>query len=553
MVIAVDGAAAPGDETPGAEPAAPEPPAYQPQWDPARQAYLQWNPKTETWLQFDDGAQEWRPIERAAEPEVAPPDPGGPLGDKVRRGLRWSGLNLVVAKLVSFSSGIILARVLVPDDFGAYAAALAIVNVLFGLNDLGVLLAVVRAPRNLEVVRRTGMTLAASSSLFLYGVVFVSAPAFASWVNSPEAAALLRVLALTIVIDGLTTVSQGLLVRAFDQRAMAIAEFASTPVNFALAITLALAGAGAWSLVIAQVVANCLSGLLLVTFASWRPRFGFDRAEARTILAFGLPLAATSVVEYTLLNADYVIIGQSLGAVAIGLYVLAYNVSNWPTAVLTDAVRRVSIAGFARLADDVAVLRARFTPALATLLTVSVPVCLGLGVLAGPLIRLVYGTKWSASVEVLTFLAILGGVRVTIGFIFDLLVGAGRTRTTLVLQLVWLAVLVPALIVGVEADGIRGVAIAHAIVGGSVALPAFLWSLHRFGVDLNGLGSLLVRPAIGGVAACVAGVFVDAEIDSDLWSLLLAGPVVLLVYCAIVLPGSTLLRRPGGVAVEVAA
>jgi PST family polysaccharide transporter len=271
------------------------------------------------------------------------------------------------------------------------------------------------------------------------------------------------------------------------------------------------------------------------------------------MLAFGLPLAFTSIVEYSLLNADYVIIGQSLGATAIGLYLLAYNVSNWPIAVLTDAVRGVSIAGFSKLSGDVTVLRERFVQAFATLVTIAVPVCLGLGVLAGPVIRLVYGSKWEASIGVLTFLAVLGGVRVVIGFIFDLLVGAGRTNTTLFVSVVWLVALIPALVVGVEEDGIRGVAIAHAVVGVTVALPAFLWSLHRFGVSLHGLGRVLVRPAVGGLAACVAGVTVEAEIEDDLLSLVCAGIAVLVVYAAVVLPGSTLLRRAQPVAAEVVA
>ena len=168
-----------------------------------------------------------------------------PLEARIRKGLRWSFLNQLVGRVVSVASGIVLARILVPEDFGVYAVALLVVNILFGLNDLGLLLAVVRWPGELKVAARTAMTLATGFSVALYAVIFAAAPYFATFMNSPESTWVLRVYCLTIVIDGITTVSHGLIVRDFLQDRMAKSEFAAMPVGVCLSIGLALAGAGA--------------------------------------------------------------------------------------------------------------------------------------------------------------------------------------------------------------------------------------------------------------------------------------------------------------------
>ena len=287
---------------------------------------------------------------------------------QVRSGLRWSFVNTLGVRVMSFGSGIVLARLLVPEDFGVFAAALAIVNILFGWNDLGMLLALVRWQGDLKRAARTAMTLSLVPSILIYVACFLLAPAFANLMDSPRSIGILRVIALTVVIDGLVAVPQGLLVRTFAQKRMALVEFTAVPVNVITTVVLALLGFGPWALALGQVVGNCVSATLLIIMAPFRVRPGFDRVIARSMLSFGIPLAFTSFVEYVLLNADYVVVGSFLGPVALGFYLLAFNVSNWPVNLLSDAIRRVSIAGFARLSKDEAGLRSNFNPTFALLL-----------------------------------------------------------------------------------------------------------------------------------------------------------------------------------------
>jgi PST family polysaccharide transporter len=464
----------------------------------------------------------------------------GELSGAMRHGLKWSFINMAVGRAASILSGIVLARILVPDDYGVFAPALALVNILFGLNDLGLLLALVRWKGDLREAARTAQTIAMAFSGLLYAGCFLLAPWFARTMGSPDSAAVLRVLALTVFIDGITTVAHGLLVRDFRQDRFAKAEFAGMPVGIGLSIGLAAAGAGVWSLAIGQLVANVVSGAMLLRAAPFHVGLGFSWSVARPMLTYGLPLAGTSLVEYSLLNADYLIVSRALDPAAVGIYLLAYNVSNWPLSIITDAVRRVSIAGFARMEHEAESLSRGFSRAFSALMTTAFPILVAMGAFAFPLVTLLYGDQWTESASVLELLIVLSGARMAIGFIFDLLVGVGRTRTTLLLKCAWLVVLVVALEIGVRTNGLRGVAAAHAIVSCAVALPLFLWAAARAGADLADVARRLWRPGVGLVAATAVGLAVRDQLGGRIVTLLVGSGLVLATYVAVVLRRSDL-------------
>lgn len=472
----------------------------------------------------------------AALDDAPVPPPEGTLGHRVSRGLKWSVLNLLVNKGLSIASGIVLARILVPADFGVFAVAIAVVNILFGLNDAGLVVAIIRWKGDLRAAARTCMTLAVGLSAVVYAACFALAPAFADAMNAPHVVGMLRLLALTVLIDGFVAVPHGLLVRDFRQDALAKIQFVSSPANFGTAVALGFLGAGAWSLAVGNVVGNLVAAAAFWRYSPLRAGFGFDRPAAKWMLRFGIPMALTSVVEYVLLNADYVVVGAVLGPVQAGFYLLAYNVSNWIVAALTDAVRPVAVAGFAELERGGGEVRDRFVRAYGVLLTAAIPLTIAVVVLAPSIIGFVYGPKWAPSGAALRLLALLGAARVAVGLVTDLLVGTGRSRTTLAVQSAWLVVLVPALVVGAHLGGIRGVGAAHAIVALGVALPLFLATVRVYGIHAAELLRLLRRPAVGGVVAASAAVALTRVVHGDFLRLLALGPAIVASYVVVVVP-----------------
>jgi PST family polysaccharide transporter len=204
--------------------------------------------------------------------------------------------------------------------------------------------------------------------------------------------------------------------------------------------------------------------------------------------------------------------------------------------LLSTALRRVSIPYFAQLRDQGRAMKDAFPPALGLVALTVTPVCLLLGLLAEPLVRTLYGDRWAAAAPVLVWLAAFALVRVLIDLCWDVLVAIGRSRTTVVLQLLWLAGLLVALPVGASAGGIRGVAIGHVVVGVAVVIPAFLVALAGSGIRAGDLGRRLVAPALGAGAGAAGGLFAGTITDGGLAELALVGSVGLGAYVVVAVP-----------------
>jgi PST family polysaccharide transporter len=241
-------------------------------------------------------------------------------------------------------------------------------------------------------------------------------------------------------------------------------------------------------------------------------------------------------------NVDSMIVGSTLGPVLLGLYALAFNISNWPANVIMTAMGRISFAGFSRVANSRQRLAESFTRALAVALAMAVPACVILGTLAEPFIRIVYGPRWLAAVPVLQLLVILGLLRVVYTLAYDCLAAAGQRQLLMWIQAVWLGSLIPALLFGARRYGIVGVGEGHVLVAVVVVGPAFLWGLSRAGVTVRYILLASALPLIGGALMAVVSLLVINSVGNSLAGLAAASAAGLAVYAPVALPMRVLLR-----------
>lgn len=420
-------------------------------------------------------------------------------------GLAWSLLNSVVNRLATVVIGIVMARLLVPADFGGFAVALAVLAVAQSANDAGVGLALVRSADPTPGVTGTATTVALAGSLLVYALVLVVAGPVATASGDPGAASLIAVLGLAVVLDGVTTVPNAVLAREFRQRQRAVADVVALVPAAALGIGLAAGGAGAWGLVVSTLSANLTAGVLVVRCCPGVLRPGWDRRAARRLLGVGAPLAAASLVLVATLNVDTLVVGREVGAAALGAYLLAFNLSSWPTNLVSVAVRRVTIPAFARSAVDGSPPVAVFARALHGVAAFAGVATVCLAVLAEPLVELLYGPRWSATASALRWLAVLGGLRVVLDLGYDVLAALGRTRSLLAVQVVWFGSLLVALPLGARWRGIEGVALAHCAVAAVVVMPFHVVCWHRAGLRVGSIGRAVALPLVATpVAVAVA-------------------------------------------------
>lgn len=439
------------------------------------------------------------------------------LGNRVRSGLTWSFGSNILSRITTLVTGVIMARLLAPDDFGVFAVAMVALTVLVNINDLGLEQSVVRWPGSIDRIAPTAVTLIFGSSLLLCVLCVVGSGPFSRALGAPEATPIVQLMALGLLFNGAFALPSAVLTREFRQDKRTIADLTGFVIGTVITLVMALMGYGAWSLAWGRFVGNGVVSLMHMAMTPQRYRPGWDTGIAKDLLRSGLPLGGATLVAVALLNVDYVVVGRMLGTEQLGYYTLAFNLASWPVTFFAVAVARVSVPAFARLQHDPPRLQAAYNRWSLVLMAVTLPTCLLLGVFADPLVRFVYGDKWAPAVTVLRLLAGLGLLRVVYQFWADVLVAVGAGRRTLISQVAWLVALVPAL-VGAVHWGLTGVGVAHLAVAAVVVGPVYLACMRGVVSVRENLGSA-VHLAVATAAGTGAGLLVLAFGMPPFWTL----------------------------------
>jgi O-antigen/teichoic acid export membrane protein len=465
------------------------------------------------------------------------PAEAAPRGDeelgRARSGLRWSLFNSATARILNVLAGLVIARIVTPEEFGTFAAGSLVMVAILSMNELGVSVAVIRWTGDPDRVARTAVTLSVISSVVFFVAMFAGAPGIAALLNAPDATAVIQVLAFAVLFDGLSTIPNALLMRSFRQRLRTAADLIGFLVGSPIGILLAARGWGATGLATGLLVTNAVATLLIWCLAPRRPRPAWDRADARALLRMGLGPAATSMVLLAIVNIDYVVVSRVLGVTALGFYVLAFNVASWPWTLLSMSIRQVSLPAFSRLAGDRAGLEQAFGRSLTLAAGTAVLGGLLLTALATPVIEILYGDKWLPAVAALQWLALLGALRVILDLCYDLLVAVGRAGSLLKVQLLWLGSLAVGLTVGAHLNAIAGVALAHGVIALVLVLPLNIVLLVRAGLRLSVLARAMAPVAAATAAAAVVALAALQIAGPPVITLLLVGTLVALAYAAV--------------------
>jgi O-antigen/teichoic acid export membrane protein len=448
---------------------------------------------------------------------------GPSVGASAYRALLWGFVNTAVARLGTVGVGIFLARLLGPEAFGAFAVAGVALAAVLSFNELGVSLAIVRWPSDPRKVVPTINSIAVGTSMVLAGLGYLLAPSFCAAMGDTRATVVVRVLLISVVLDGIASTPAALLQREFKGGRRAAIDQVNVWLSAAVSISCALLGLGAMSLAIGRVVGSSISCAALLASSPAPYRFGFDRREAKGLIRFGLPLAASSLLVFGLGFADQLIVGAVLGTTALGYYVLAFNMASWPVAMFSQPLRGVAPAAFARLQHDVPAMLAAFRSMVGALAGLTAPICVLLAVAASPVILFVYGSEWAPSAHVLLWLAISALFRIFFELVYDFLVVLRRTSAILVTQLVWVIVLVPALIVGAHVGGIGGVAASQALVAGLLILPLYILRISAAGLRPRALLTRVWGPMGLAVCAGAVGLVLTYRIDQPFLACLAVG------------------------------
>jgi PST family polysaccharide transporter len=277
-------------------------------------------------------------------------------------------------------------------------------------------------------------------------------------------------------------------------------------------ITLALLGAGVWSLVWGQLAGELTAAVCYWFAFRWRPAFVVDRGLTRRLLGFGSQITLVGVLGGVVRNADYVVIGRALGTRALGLYTLAFRMPQLLIDGAATIVGQVAFPAFARVQFEPERLRTGLLRALRLIALVITPLGLGLAVVAEPFITAVYGERWEPAVEVMQLLAIYMVVVGASRLVGDVYKATGRAGLLSKLAFLKLVITVPLLVIFVD-GGIRGVALAQVIAAAICAMIDFVVAQRMLGITGPRLAATFLPAARAGLVL-MAGCLLVSNVAS---------------------------------------
>ncbi|MFA5944251.1 MAG: lipopolysaccharide biosynthesis protein [Candidatus Thermoplasmatota archaeon] len=435
------------------------------------------------------------------------------------RGLAWSSLSYGLRQTVLFIVGVLVARLLLPRDFGVFALASLAIAVLALLHNLGLATALVRDPNLSEAKLSTTFWTNAAIGALLAAAIAATAPVMADWFGEPRLKLALWWLAPTFFFDTLTAVHDALLERKRDYRRRALRDAAATLVGCAVALGFAWGGAGWMALILQRVTAGAASVAFLWTAVSWRPRWQFDRTALLGLLAFGLPLAGWTAVTWLSNNVDSLLVGRLLGATALGTYALAYSVARGPGQLVQAILGSILFPELARIQHDLGQVRAVYLASLRHILAVMLLPLAAMAALAPTFIPLVYGRQWTGAVPLVQLFAVVAIVPIAGTTAAWLYTSQGRTRRLLWTSLLYAALLVLAFFVGLR-GGLIGLAMAYAAVSVLVGVPYSLFAARMIGLPALDVGRRVSAPILAWLEALALLVIVQAAWPNGGWGLL---------------------------------
>lgn len=454
------------------------------------------------------------------------------LSARVRQGVLWSSLSTLVLRLANIVITAVIAHILTPHDFGVFAVALTVFSIVACLGELGLGACIIRADLDIDEIAPTMVTVSLTTSALLAAAMAVSARPIATALGSAQGAGPIRVMALVVLINGVFTVPSGQLTREFQQGKLFLASVIGLVPSTAALLILAKLGNGAmafaWSRVIAQFVTGCVMMACVKTI--YMP--GLARSALGLLVRFGLPLATANIIYYVLINVDYVFVGHLMGAVALGVYMLAFTLASAPGLLLGNVINSIAMPAFSRVKGTPALMNGAMSGALRAVALALLPMCSLMMVLARPLVLTLYGSKWAASADVLSILSLYGAVATVCVLFANMMTSLGRARLTLVVQLLWLGALVPAMALGVRRDGILGAAVAHVVVIGVLVAPSYLLALKKAtAVHLASLARAIWPAFLAASLAAVAARAAALQFGTPLVELVCGLAVGSFTYC----------------------
>lgn len=384
------------------------------------------------------------------------------LNKSIKKGVVWTGLDFVGKAGLQFLLQLILAKLLVPSDFGIIGMAMVFSVIIQAFVDFGFASALIQMSEK-EITEKTYNT-AFWTGFGLNIIVYlllclIIGPIAANFYNEPILVKVFPILSLNIIFNSFNIIQLVKLTRNLEFNKLAIVNFAGNLIACIISVAMAYKGFGLWSIAVNGAVISLSSLPIYFYFNRWFPKFLWFREEFDKIFGFGIYATGTQLTNSVTSQIDYLLIGKLVDKHHLGLYAFSFQITSIIRSAVVGIISKVMYPVYAKIRDDKPALRKYYGQIVKfnTLIVSSIMIILFL--YAEPILQMVYGAKWNEAIDIIKILSISSIIYVLAGSNTSLIRALGYASLEFKIQLFKTILLyIPSIIIGTYFYGIVGTA-----------------------------------------------------------------------------------------------
>ena len=380
------------------------------------------------------------------------------LRKKTLIGSLWMMVERFGYLTIQFISNLVLARLLMPEDFGTIGLMMVFITLANVFVDSGFSASLIQKENVTEQDKSTVFITNLILAFFVYGILFVVAPRIANYFHNEALLSLLRVLGIILLIDAFCAIQNTILTREMNFKLLTKIKLASIIIAAIVAVSLAYKGFGIWALVVQYIVYSTIRTIVTWLVSNWKPMLGFSKESFDTLFSFGFKLLLSTFVAELYVNFQQILIGRFYKPADLGYYSQARQFQQIPTGTISQVINTVAFPAYAKLQNDREALRELFRQNVRLVGYFNTAIMMLLASIAQPLIILLYSSKWIGSIGYYQFLCVGFGIFLAVHQCsLSVLKAVGRSDYVLKLEIVKKILGVVLIIIGLNIYGIWGI------------------------------------------------------------------------------------------------
>ncbi|MDO9551121.1 lipopolysaccharide biosynthesis protein [Rhodonellum sp.] len=401
------------------------------------------------------------------------------LKKKALAGVFWSALEQFGNQIIGFVISIVLARLLLPEEFGLIAMLAIFMGLGGALINSGLTQSLIRTENPNDEDFSTVFYFNLLGSVVIYGLVSLLAPFIADFYNQPQLTLIVRVYCIVFIINAFAAVQTTRLSKKMDFRTQMLVSTPSLVISGFVGIGLALYGFGVWSLVWSRIAQAIASTVQLWYWSKWRPLWLFSSEKFTEHFNFGFKLTLSGILDTVFVNAYTIIIGKFFAPAQVGFYSKADGLQMLPVRVISGIVSKITYPLFSEIQNDDIRLKSVYKRIMQMVIFLVAPTLIFIAVLGEPIFRFLYTEKWLPAVPYFQILCAAGILYPIHAYNLQILNVKGRSDLFLKLEVAKKIVLLIVLAVSFQ-FGIYG------LLFGSV-----IFSMMAFGINTHYTGKFI--------------------------------------------------------------